>query len=297
MPDVCHPSRRQFLKTTVSAAPVIMASSRLLHGVAAAGEAAVRPAMKLSFMTFVCPDWKLEKIVKFAKEAGYDGVEIRVDSGHKHEISSTSSTEARRAAKKLFGGAGVQVASVATSVQFASPGADEHKKNLKAAKANLDLAASLGAPVVRIFAGGGIPKLTRQAAEQVAAAFDEVGDYARASGACPILECGHDIIKGWLEAAEVIRRVRTQNFGVLWNYSTMDDATFAALKDRLRHFHVHDEVLDPANTNLVDLAKRVKGIGYRGFVSLEIIHGKNLPEDLLRQTASRLQRQIAQGSR
>jgi sugar phosphate isomerase/epimerase len=75
----------------------------------------------------------------------------------------------------------------------------------------------------------------------------------------------------------------------------MDDPTFAALKDRIRHFHVHDEVLDPRNTNLVGLAKRMKTIGYRGYVSLEIIWGKNVPEATLRATAARLKRQIAQG--
>jgi hypothetical protein len=131
----------------------------------------------------------------------------------------------------------------------------------------------------------------------VAAAFDEVGEYAQGSGSCPILECGHDIIKGATEAGEVIRQVRTSNFGALWNTSTMDDATFAVLKDRIRHFHVHDEVLAPDNTNLVHLARRMKGIGFRGFVSLEIIWGKDLPEDLLKRTAVALKRQIAEGSK
>jgi sugar phosphate isomerase/epimerase len=46
--------------------------------------------IKLSFMTFVCPNWEIEKVVKFAKQANYDGVEIRVDAGHKHEVSSQS---------------------------------------------------------------------------------------------------------------------------------------------------------------------------------------------------------------
>jgi sugar phosphate isomerase/epimerase len=299
-------SRRQFFRTAVSAAaasvaaPMIVASSAFdQRGLAMAGEATgparMEPQMKLSFMTFVCPEWETERLVKFARKANYDGVEIRVDAGHKHGISSASSAEARRAARKLFDDEGVEIASIATSVQFASPAAADHKKNLEAAKANLDLAASLGAPVVRIFAGGGIAKLTPQAAEQVAAAFDEVGDYAKASGVCPILECGHDIIKGAAEAAEVIRRVQTPNFGALWNDSKMDDRTFAALKDRIRHFHVHDEVLDPKNTNLVDLAKRMNAAGYRGYVSLEIIWGKNVPEDLLTATASILKRQIARG--
>jgi sugar phosphate isomerase/epimerase len=266
---------------------------------AAEPQANQRPAaqVKLCFMTFVCPEWGTEKIAKFAKEANYDGVEIRVDAGHKHGISSASSTEVRQSARKLFRDAGVEVACVATSVQFASADAEKHKQNLAAAKANVDLAASLGAAVVRIFAGGGIPKLTPDAAGQVAAAFDQVGEYAQASGVCPMLECGHDIIKGAAEAAEVIRRVHTRNFGALWNHSTMDDATFAVLKDRIRHFHVHDEVLDPDNANLVAVARRMKGIGFRGYISLEIIKGKGLPEDLLKQTATRLKQQIAEGLR
>jgi sugar phosphate isomerase/epimerase len=296
-------SRRQFLTKTVSAAAVSLIASRsalVPWRLAAAAESASAPRdmqMKLSFMTFVCPTWTLEKIVKFAKEAGYDGVEIRVDAGHQHGLSSKSSAEARRQAGKLFADEGVEIASVATSVHFANPHPEVHKAQLEAAKAQLDLAADLGAPVVRIFAGGGIPKLTSEAARQVAAAFDEVGEYAQGSGACPILECGHDIIKGATDAAEVLRQVQTCNFGALWNASTMDDATFAVLKDRIRHFHVHEEVLKPDNTNLVQLARRMKGIGFCGFVSLEIIHGRDLPEDLLKKTAIELKRQIAEGSK
>jgi hypothetical protein len=103
-------------------------------------------------------------------------------------------------------------------------------------------------------------------------------------------------MKGRTEAVEVIRRVQTQNFGVLWNDSTIDDATLTDLKPRLRHFHIHDEVLDAGNANILALAKQMKSTGYQGYVSLEIIHGKNLPEDLLREVAARLNRQIAQAS-
>jgi sugar phosphate isomerase/epimerase len=246
--------------------------------------------MKLSFMTFVCPEWDIETAVAFAAKAGYDGVEIRVDAGHKHEISSRSAAAERRRVKDVFANAGVGVACVATSINFAYPDPATHAENLSSAKANLDLAADLGAPVVRIFAGGKIPALTPDAAKQVAAAFDEVGDYAAASGVCPMLECGHDIIKGAAEAAEVLKLVKTRNFGALWNHATLDDATYDVLRPRLRHFHVHDDVLEPGNTAIQDLAKRMTGAGYTGYVSLEIIKGKNLPEDVLTETATRLQR-------
>ena len=59
-------------------------------------------------------------------------------------------------------------------------------------------------------------------------------------------------------------------------------------------FHLLDPVLDPDNTNILTLAKRVKEIDYSGYVSLEIIKGENLPESLLKETATRLRGYIAQ---
>lgn len=250
--------------------------------------------LKLSFMTFVCPEWAIEKIVQFAREASYDGVEIRVDAGHKHGISPKSSMDERRHVKRLFDDEGLEVSCIATSVQFGFPDPKKRQENIEAAKANIKLASDLGAGFVRIFAGGGIPKLTEEAAGYVAEAFTEVGNYAIEYGVCPMLESGHDIIKGAVEAAEVIRRVETPNFGVLWNHSDMDQQSFELLKNHIRHFHIHDEVLDPENRNILHLAKLMKSVNFDGNISLEIIKGQNLPEELLIETAKRLKDYIAQ---
>ncbi len=250
--------------------------------------------IKLSFMTFVCPEWDIEKIVKFAKSANYDGVEIRVDEGHKHEISSQSSSQVRKYVKKLFDDEGVDITCIATSVQFGYADASIRKENIQSAKANLDLARDLGAKVVRIFAGGGIPELTDDSADYIASAFDEVGEYAKDYGVCPMLECSHDIIKSAKEANEIIKRVKTKNFCVLWNHSDMDSQTFDLLKLHIRHFHVHDEVLDPENKNILYLSKLMKSINYDGYFSLEIIKGHNLPEEQLIDVACRLKGYIAE---
>ena len=250
--------------------------------------------MKLCFMTFVCPSWDLERVVKFAKETDYDGVEIRVDLGHKHGISSQSSADDRRRAKDLFADAGVEIPCVASSARLSNPDPEKHAEHLRNAKADLDLAADLGAPIVRIFAGKEVPELTTEVAIQVAAAFDELGAYTEGTGVSPMLECGHDIIIPTEKAAEIVRRITEPSVGALWNDSNMDDVAYDLLKDRLRHFHIHDEVLDPDNTNILDLAKRMKSHGYTGYVSLEIIRGGDLPEDLLRETGSRLKGYIAQ---
>ncbi|MDP6779359.1 MAG: sugar phosphate isomerase/epimerase family protein [Candidatus Latescibacteria bacterium] len=250
--------------------------------------------MKLGYMTFVCPEWKIERVVEFAKEAGYDGVEIRVDAGHQHEISSESTAETRQSVKKLFADQGIEIPAVATSVMTASPDPQVHQEHIDAGKANLDLAANLGAGLVRIFAGGKRPEFDEQAADQIAAAFDELGEHAKGSGVSPMLECGHDIIKGATEAAEVIKRVTTSNFAVLWNHAEMDDATYDALESRLRHFHVHDDALDPESPHMRNLAHRMVGLGFQGFVNLEIIKGHNLPEDVLKETAKRIKGYFAE---
>ena len=40
--------------------------------------------MKYSFMSFSCPELKLEEILKLAQKYGYEGIEPRIGSGHKH---------------------------------------------------------------------------------------------------------------------------------------------------------------------------------------------------------------------
>ena len=221
-------------------------------------------------------------------------MEIRVDEGHKHGISSACSAVHGNRRSGCFATKELRwLDRDVGAVRFSGSGDPQEEPGGRQGKSRLWLPhwerrSSESSPeaVSRT--------LTPQAAAQVAAAFNEVGEYARASGVCPILECGHDIIKGRAEAVEVIRRVQASNFGVLWNDSTIDDATLADLQHRLRHFHVHDEVLDTSNTNILGLAKQMKNVDFRGYVSLEIIHGENLPEDCLKEVAVRLNQQIAQ---
>ena len=44
-----------------------------------------------------------------------------------------------------------------------------------------------------------------------------------------------------------------------------------------------------------NLAHRMTGVDFPGFVCLEIIEGYNLPEDVLRETATRIKGYFAEG--
>ena len=59
--------RREFLQTT----------SMLLAGAVLGSGFVVKKQPLLSFSTLGCPDWSLRQIVDFAKEQGYQGIEVR----------------------------------------------------------------------------------------------------------------------------------------------------------------------------------------------------------------------------
>jgi len=260
--------------------------------------------MKISFMTWLTPNWPLEKIVKFAKEAGYDGVELRVDVGHKHGISSRSTQEERRRARKLFEEAGVAVSCIATSIGFGSPEEAERRKSIEAAKENIKLASDLGAKVVRIFGGRsskGTIELTEDALDYIAAAYTEVGEFGVDYGVCPLLEM-HDAfsvdrfptpVEASKKALEVLRRAETSNIGILWNRSWIDIESFQLLKNYIRHFHINKYADDPEDLQVFETMKLMKTVNFEGFFSLEHVR-KELkmipPEKMLMDHAKRMRK-------
>jgi GNAT superfamily N-acetyltransferase len=49
--------------------------------------------MKFSFMSFSCPEADIKEFIGIAKQYGYDGIEPRLGSGHKHGIEPGASDE------------------------------------------------------------------------------------------------------------------------------------------------------------------------------------------------------------
>ena len=51
--------------------------------------------MKFSFMSFSCPELNLDEMIAAAKKYGYNGIEPRISSNHKHKIEFDSSQSFR----------------------------------------------------------------------------------------------------------------------------------------------------------------------------------------------------------
>ncbi len=251
--------------------------------------------IRISFCTYLIrKDWDLEKLAKVAKEAGYDGVEPRTDMGMKHRLSVGFRDEPRTSAEeiekaiKLFRDAGVSFASIATGVQFSSADPQVRKRNVEEAKEYIKLADQLGAKVVRVFSGRVPPRVRRvEAVDYVVKCLNEVGRFAKDYDVSPLME-QHDDWDHTVDLCDVMKKVTEEREGVLWNQTTIDGQSFELLKDRLKHFHIHDS--SPA---ILETMRLLKTIDFDGYLSLEVGSQPN-PEQFLKDHAVRTRNYLKQ---
>jgi sugar phosphate isomerase/epimerase len=172
------------------------------------------------------------------------------------------------------------------------------KQNVADTLRCIDLAADVGAPVIRVFGGTMGKGLSRaDAVKLVAESLHTVADHARERNVTVCLETHDD----WCDpknVAAVVQQVNHPAIAVNWDImhpvrmklATMDEA-FETLKPWIRHLHVHDGdmlVLMPIGRGIIDhklAIERLLSINYSGFLSGEWIdwsdaYDVHLPREL-----------------
>jgi sugar phosphate isomerase/epimerase len=108
--------------------------------------------MKLAFSTLGCPDWELREIVAAARKWGYDGVELRAVGGSLDLLSRVEFAAAQIATTRAyFADAGVEICCIDTSCVFHSTDRSERANQVRLALAHAEMAANLGAHLIRVF--------------------------------------------------------------------------------------------------------------------------------------------------
>lgn len=241
--------------------------------------------MKYSFMSFSCPQLSLDEVLSLAKRVGYDGVEPRLVSRHKHGIEVDIDATARREVKQKSADSGIEACCVATSCRYADPA--NTQKIVDETLRCIDLAADIGAPRIRVFGGKLADGLSREEAiELVAKSLRSVADHAADRNVIVCMETHDD----WCDpknVAEVMKRVDHPAIGVNWDvmhpvrreFATIDES-FEALKPWIRHLHIHDASketgkLVPIGEGFVDHRRAIEllsSISYDGYLSGEWIN-------------------------
>ena len=248
--------------------------------------------MKYSFMSFSCPEFTLEELLKAAKRHGYDGIEPRILARHKHGIEPDTAPIRRAEIKKQVAESGLALSCIATSCVYANP--ETARQNVADTLRCIDLAADVGAPAIRVF-GGPIGKdLSRaDAIRLVAESLRAVAGHAGEMNVTVCMETHDD----WCDprhVAAVMREANHPNIAVNWDImhpvrmkQATVEQTFEMLKPWIRHVHVHDGLVEGELTFLPvgrgaighkPAIERLLSINYSGFLSGEWIGWSDAPD-------------------
>jgi sugar phosphate isomerase/epimerase len=257
--------------------------------------------MKYAFMSFSCPELTLGEMLALAARVGYDGIEPRLATGHRHGIETSIGAAERRAIKEQVADGPVPLACLATGCQYANPAktAEMVDETLRA----IDLAADIGCSRLRVF-GGPLPAgvSREQATDLLVGAMSRVAGRAKAGGVTICMET-HDDWSHPSHLAEVMRRVDHPAIRINWDIMHpirqgrigMDEA-YEIVRPWIGHVHFHDgsasldklELL-PIGQGDIDHRRAVqllKEMPYTGFLSGEWINWEPYETHLPRELAA-----------
>lgn len=242
----------------------------------------------LSFSTLGCPDWSFEKIIHFAKENGYDGIEIRgiqrqLDLSKCNEFSTTQKIASTI---KLVKDNGLKIVNLGSSAALHHSDVTERKKNISDAKRFIDLAAQLKCPYVRVFPNDLPANQDRKATmDLISKGLLELGDYGKEKNVTVLLESHGQLIKSD-DLETVFRSAEHTHVGLVWDIVNMWAVTkeppaqvYQKLKKYIRHTHIKDlnvvngkeeyTLLGKGETPILEAIDLLNKDGYKGYFSFE----------------------------
>ena len=252
--------------------------------------------IRLGTMTSVCPDWSIEQIIDGMQRHGFEGLEPRAGWGHASGFELDMPAAARDAARAKMEDAGLKISCVATGAKFAAEDPADLDQSIAEANAAIDLAADLGAGLIRTFGGtrgkGEVFWMVNRTAE----AYKRVMDHAAERGVIVMMET-HDEWCVSTQVRAVVEKVNHPNLGVLWDlmhtqrYMERPEETMQTIGALAKHLHAHDGRYDTANGKITTVGlgegdldyvtplKLLHDAGFDGFFSVEVIHKSGSDHD------------------
>jgi sugar phosphate isomerase/epimerase len=230
-------TRRRFLQSSAVALAALRSDLR-----------ATSQRLMVGFSTLGCPSWPLTKILDFAQAHDFSAFELRgllgtMDLPTRPEFQPEHIAQCKRdvASRNL------KIACVSSSAELHHADPEKRQQQIADAKRFIDLAASLGAPNVRVF-GNKIEGPREQVLARVASGLHELGTYSAGRGVTVIIESHGDFTDS-PTLSEILTRADSPNVGLLWDaHHTFVDGkedpqfTVQKLGRYIRHTHLKDSV-------------------------------------------------------
>jgi sugar phosphate isomerase/epimerase len=188
---------------------------------------------------------------------------------------------------------GLDISGTGVRNDFATPdetrmaGQPSRADDVRHAKEWVEVAAKLGAPVLRVFAG---PEQSGErwetVASRMAADLREVADHGRRFGVLIGVQNHGDMLKTADQTIRIVEMVDSEWFGVIVDtgYFMTDDpyVDIAKVVPYAVNFQVKESPFgkeSPIRTNLKRLVRIVRDGGYRGYLPIETLSLPNRPYD------------------
>jgi sugar phosphate isomerase/epimerase len=219
------------------------------------------------------PELTLADFINDCAKFGLDGTELT----SYYFPKAVTSDYLRQLARQCFR-LGLDVSGTAIGNDFGFPPGEERQKQISAAKQWIDHAATLGAPVIRIFAGHakkGVPEAQSHAL--MVSAIEECCDYAGKQGVHLALENHGGPTSDAEGLLRFVRDVQSPWFGVNLDTGNFHGDDIYGELERIAPYALNVQVKvvvsgpdgkkQPADFDR--LAKILRTAGYRGYVVLE----------------------------
>jgi len=243
--------------------------------------------MKLAFSTLGCPHWELERIAQAARAYGYAAVELRAIAGDLDLLKRPEfQMETVETTRRWLADQTLSICCVDTSCTFDSRDVDERRKQVEVALRHAELAASLGAPLIRIFPDKIQTGATRsETRDNIAACLHEVARRAP-NGVRIGLETHGDFARAQA-AAEIIRLADHPNVALIWDIANSLAAGESIEESAhevgpyLAHVHLRDAravkgeehwlpvLAGRGAVSFTDAVNALRRLAYDGYVSFE----------------------------
>jgi len=241
----------------------------------------------LSFSTLGCPDWSFDKIVNFAVQHDYTGIEMR---GLQRQIDLTKCNEFNAqniaATLRLMKDRGLHFVDLGSSATMHFAEGAEREKNLAEGRAFIDLAQKLHCPYVRVYPNL-FPKDQDKNAtmDLIAKGLLELGNYAKDKNVTVLMETHGDAVRSE-DLEKIMQSANHPQVGLVWDICNMWTITkeppaevYKKLKKYIHHTHIKDAKLVDGKPQYVRLGQGevpifeaidilIKG-GYKGYYSYE----------------------------
>ncbi|MBK5210032.1 MAG: sugar phosphate isomerase/epimerase [Flavobacteriaceae bacterium] len=227
----------------------------------------------------------LMELLDFCAENNFDAIDITgyFFPGYPAVPSDKYINEVKKRAFQL----GLDISGTGIKNDFANPDPVKRAADVTLAKAWIDVAVKLGAPVIRVFAGE-LPKGYENKREEVATymaeSLKECAEYGKLRGVLVGVQNHGDFLQTAEQCIDMVKRVNSDWFGLVVDsgkFLTSDPyIDFEKAMPYAVNLQIKESPIGAGSsikTNLPRLIKIIKNSGYRGYIPIETLQYKGKP--------------------